>query len=54
VHLRICIGALAGGAVNLMFMQHFQAMAHGHFTVKRLELKYGATAVKSKYNELKV
>ena len=31
------VGAFAGGAVNLLFMHHFQEMARGHFVVKRLE-----------------
>src|SRR5690606_15359215 len=35
------IGAAAGAAVNLVFTEHFQNMAHGHFTIRRLERKYG-------------
>ncbi|MCJ8332101.1 MAG: EcsC family protein, partial [Lentisphaeria bacterium] len=31
------IGALGGAVVNTMFMDHFQSMAKGHFTVRRLE-----------------
>jgi len=31
------IGALSGATVNLMFMSHFQQIAEGHFTVRRLE-----------------
>ena len=27
------IGALGGGAVNYAFMEHFQDVARGHFTV---------------------
>jgi hypothetical protein len=48
------IGAAAGGAINLLFMQHFQTIAHGHFTVKRLEKKYESEAVQRKYQELHV
>jgi len=45
-------GALAGGAVNLAFMQHFQQMARGHFVIKRLELKYGTETVRRVYEEV--
>ena len=48
------IGAIAGGAINFAFMQHFQQMARGHFVIKRLETKYGATAVERLYREIKV
>lgn len=48
------IGAAAGGAINLLFMEHFQTVAHGHFTIKRLEVKYGLEAVRKKYEELRV
>jgi hypothetical protein len=43
------IGAVAGGAINLLFMQHFQQMARGHFVVKRLENKYGTDLVERAY-----
>ncbi len=43
------IGAVAGGAVNLAFMQHFQQMARGHFIIKRLEKKYGSALVEKVY-----
>jgi hypothetical protein len=46
------IGALAGGAINLAFMQHFQQMARGHFVVKRLEGKYGIACVETLYREI--
>jgi hypothetical protein len=46
------IGAVAGGAVNLAFMKHFQQMARGHFVIKRLEKKYGAGLVEKTYREL--
>jgi hypothetical protein len=44
-------GALAGAGVNLMFMQHFQDMARGHFIVRRLEANYGEAAVRAAYFE---
>jgi hypothetical protein len=46
------VGALAGGAVNLLFMRHFQETARGHFVVKRLEKTYGVDAVRAAYEEL--
>lgn len=46
------IGAVSGGTVNYLFMQHFQEMARGHFVVKRLEQKYGREAVEQAYREL--
>ena len=48
------IGAVGGASINLMFMNHFQDMAEGHFIVKRLEKKYGLEMVKSEYNALKI
>jgi hypothetical protein len=46
------VGAAAGGAINYLFMDHFQEMARGHFIVKRLEKKYGTEIVERKYREL--
>jgi len=46
------IGALAGGAINLLFMQHFQQMARGHFVVKRLESKYGTPRIEAAYRDI--
>jgi hypothetical protein len=43
------VGAVAGGTINLLFMQHFQTIATGHFMVKRLEAKYGSERVKQMY-----
>jgi len=48
------IGALSGGAINLLFMDHFQEMARGHFIVRRLEKKYGSERVEKAYKELVV
>jgi hypothetical protein len=48
------VGAVAGGAVNLLFMDHFQEVARGHFVVKRLEKTYGAEAVQAAYEGLVV
>ncbi len=46
------IGAVSGGIVNYLFMDHFQEMARGHFVVMRLEKKYGQALVEKTYNEL--
>ncbi len=43
------IGAAGGGAINLIFINHYQDMARAHFTVRRLERKYGADEVKSNF-----
>ena len=43
------IGAALGGVINLLFMDHFQNMARGHFIVRRLERKYGEDRVREEY-----
>lgn len=43
------IGAAAGVTINLLFMQHFQNMSEGHFTIRRLERRYGAETVSRAY-----
>ena len=47
------IGAFGGAAVNLAFTEHFQNVARGHFTVRRLERAYGAEAVRFDYERLR-
>ncbi len=46
------IGALGGAAVNYAFIEHFQDMARGHFTVRRLERRYGKDEVRAEYERL--
>ena len=46
------IGAISAATVNTIFMQHFQSMARAHFTVRRLERKYGEAFVRSIYKSL--
>lgn len=46
------VGAAGGGAINYVFMDHFQQMAKAHFTIRRLERKYSQTVVKSYYNQI--
>src|SRR5690242_16130522 len=47
------LGALGGAAINLAFIEHFQDVGQGHFTVRRLERVYGADLVRSEYEKLK-
>ena len=46
------IGAAGGAIVNTLFINHFQDMARGHFTVRRLERVYGADVVGVAYRAL--
>ena len=46
------IGALGGAAVNYAFIEHFQEMARGHFTVRRLERAYGKVTVRTEYERI--
>ena len=46
------IGALGGGIINFLFIQHFQSMARGHFVVRRLERKYGIEKVRAEYQRI--
>jgi hypothetical protein len=48
------ISAASGAAINLLFMQHFQEMARGHFIVKRLEAKYGSETIERIYADLDI
>ena len=43
------IGAAGGALINTLFIDHFQAMARGHFIVRRLERKYGKEIVEATY-----
>lgn len=51
-HLIPVVGAVGAAAVNTIFMQHFQNMARAHFTVRRLERKYGEQFVRAQYESL--
>jgi len=46
------IGAASGSVINILFMDHFQDMARGHFIVKRLEAKYGVAQIKDAYDQV--
>ncbi len=47
------VGAVGGALINLAFINHFQDMARGHFTVRRLERIYGTEVVQSEYRKEK-
>jgi hypothetical protein len=47
------VGALGGAAVNYAFIEHFQEVARGHFTVRRLERVYGKDVVRTEYEHLR-
>ena len=46
------IGALGGATINLLFVDHFQDVARGHFIVRRLERKYGKEEVQKQYMKI--
>ena len=46
-------GAAGGLALNVLFTQHFQRLAEGHFTIRRLERKYGGASVQAAYQRLR-
>ncbi len=45
------IGAVGGATVNMVFMDHFQRVARGHFTVRRLERVYGIEPIQGLYHQ---
>lgn len=46
------VGAVGGAVVNLLFIDHYQDMARGHFTIRRLERKHGLEVVRAAYDGL--
>ncbi|PVE21648.1 peptidase [Microvirga sp. KLBC 81] len=48
------LGALSGAAVNTAFIDHFQTLARGHFTVRRLERIYGKVPVRVAYDQIRI
>ncbi|WP_198371488.1 EcsC family protein [Roseomonas rosulenta] len=46
------LGAAAGAAVNIAFLEHFRGVARGHFTLRRLERSHGAAAVRAAWDGL--
>ena len=46
------VGAASGSLINVLFIDHFQDMARGHFIVKRLEQRHGMAMVREAYQSL--
>lgn len=46
------IGSIGGATINVLFMDHFQDMARGHFIVRRLEREHGSEAVEREYRAI--
>jgi hypothetical protein len=46
------IGLIGGASINLLFINHYQKMAKAHFTVRRLERRYGEELIKKVYTEI--
>jgi hypothetical protein len=46
------IGAAGGAIINLVFIDHYQEIARGHFTMRRLERKYDADSVRAAFESL--
>lgn len=46
-------GAAGGLALNVLFTKHFQRIAWGHFTVRRLERKYGEDLIRQEYERVR-
>ncbi|MEP9380000.1 EcsC family protein [Aquabacter sp. CN5-332] len=44
------LGAVGGATVNMVFMDHFQRIARGHFAIRRLERTYGAPQIEALYH----
>ena len=46
------VGAFGGAAINTLFIDHFQDMGRGHFTIRRLERLHGQEEVRRLYDEM--
>jgi hypothetical protein len=46
------LGALGGATINWIFMDYFQEVARGHFTMRRLERVYGQQPIQDLYHEV--
>ena len=45
------IGAVGGATINTIFLDHFQNMAQGHFTIRKLERIYDESTVRQTYDD---
>lgn len=48
------LGAIGGAAINGLLMGHYLRLAHGFFTIRRLEREYGETLVGQIYDKAKL
>jgi hypothetical protein len=46
------VGAVGGALINSVFIDHFQDIARGHFTIRRLERRYGPERIKQAYDNI--
>jgi hypothetical protein len=46
------VGAVGGAGINLLFMNHFQGVARGHFIIRRLERVHGREVVRREYQRV--
>ncbi len=46
------IGSAAGATINVLFIDHFQDIARGHFIVRRLERRHGGELVQAAFDML--
>jgi hypothetical protein len=46
------VGAVGGALINSLFIDHFQDIARGHFTIRRLERLYDPELIKQEYDKL--
>jgi hypothetical protein len=47
-------GAAGGAALNVMFTNHFQRLAEGHFTIRALDRKYGQDLIRAEYERIEI
>jgi hypothetical protein len=46
------VGAIGGGLINALFMDHFQNTAEAHFSIRKLERVYGTDVIRQEYERL--
>lgn len=46
------LGAAAGAAVNLAFLEHFRTLGRGHFVLRRLERSHGPAPIRAAWEAL--
>lgn len=46
------VGAVSGATLNMLFMHHFERVATGHFTLRRMERTFGREAVRQAYKAI--